>query len=83
VSIFNSRLFKNLIFFVFVAVMILVGGYGILLIMQVWEGNGNSEGNSLIFVLGLVLIIVSGFSLSIGILHWRSVSFRENSKKST
>jgi hypothetical protein len=83
VSIFNSRLFKNLIFFSFVAVMILMGGYGILLIIQASGGNGSSEGNSLIFVLGLILIIVSAFSLSIGVLYRKTISSAEGSKKRT
>jgi len=83
VSIFNSRHFKDLIFFAFAAIMILVGGYGILLLMQALGGNGSSEGNSLIFVLGLVLIIVSVFSLAIGVLYRKSASSPENSGKGT
>ena len=82
-SIFNSRHLKDIIFFGFAAVMILVGGYGILLLIQALGGNGSSEGNSLIFALGLVLVIVSVFSLIIGILHWKSVSSAGDSKKST
>jgi hypothetical protein len=83
VSIFNSRLFKDLIFLAFAAIMILVGGYGILLLIQVLGGNGSSEGNSLIFVLGLVLILVSAFALTIAVLYRKSESSTEHSKKST
>ena len=82
-SIFDSRLFKVLIFSAFASVMILVGGYGILLLVQALGENGSSEGNSLIFVLGLILIIVSVFSLIIGILYWKSASTPKRSKKST
>jgi uncharacterized membrane protein YidH (DUF202 family) len=83
VSILKSRFFRNLIFFAFVAAMLLVGYYGILLIGQSLGGNGSSEGSSLIFALGFVLILISVFSLSIGVLHWKSVSSAEDSKKST
>ena len=82
-SISNSRMFKNLIFFTFAAVMILMGGYGILLIIHASVRNGSSEGYSLIFVLGLVLIIVSTFSLCIGVLYRESVSSAGDGKKNT
>jgi hypothetical protein len=82
VSHFKSQFFRDLIFFAFAAAMLFVGGYGILLIMQVLGGNGSSEGNSLIFVMGLVLIILSAFSLIIGVLHRKSGSSAEDSKKS-
>ena len=82
-SIFSSRLFKNLVFFAFAAAMILVGCYGILLLMQALGGNGSSEGNSLIFALGLVLTIVSAFSLIIGVLHRKLVTSAEDNKKGT
>jgi hypothetical protein len=73
-SVFKSRLFRDIIFFVFAALMLLAGFYAVLLLLEAFRGHGSSEGNSLIFVAGFTLLIFSIVSLVIGFLNRKTAS---------
>jgi len=66
----RSRIFQGLIVFIFAGVALLVGYYGVLLLVQGFNGHGSPGGNALLFVLGLILLALSPAAFIVGIVYW-------------
>jgi len=49
--------------------MAMLGCYGILLLIEALNAHGSPEGNSLLFVLGLFLVVLSAISLAYFLLN--------------
>ena len=72
--VFRSRFFRGFLAFVLMGAGLFVGWVEVALLVEVVTGKGNSEGNTLILDLGLVLFMLSAFLLVIGIINWRRLS---------
>ena len=66
----RSRIFRGLIVFLFAGAALLVGYYGVLLLVQAFNGHGSPGGNALLFVLGLILLALSPAAFIVGIVYW-------------
>jgi hypothetical protein len=73
-SVPHSHFFRGLIVLMFVGAAVLVGGYGLRLIIVAFDGLGSSEGNLILFGLGSVLLILSPFVCIFGAVYWISLS---------
>ena len=58
-SVPRSRLSRVLIVSMFVGAALLIGGYGLRLMIAAFDGHGSTEGNALLFGLGSILLILS------------------------
>jgi hypothetical protein len=67
-SFSRSRFFRGFLAFVLMSAGLVVGLLEVALLVEVVTGQGNSEGNTLIVRLGLVLFILSAFLLIVGII---------------
>ena len=72
--VFRSRFFRGFLDFVLMAAGLFVGCLEVALLVEVVNGQGSSEGNTLIVDLGLVLFMLSAFLLMIGIINWSRLS---------
>jgi hypothetical protein len=73
-SVFRSRFFRGLIVCIFAGTAILVGYYGVSLLVEAFNGHGSPGGNALLFVLGLILLVLSPVAFIVGIVYWTSSS---------
>lgn len=67
----NSRFFRALIAFVLAATALLCGIYSILLFVQVFRGNGSTEGNAYRFTFALILLLFFPVALAFSIHYWK------------
>jgi hypothetical protein len=72
--VFRSRFFRGFLAFVLLGAGLFVGWLEVALLVEVVTGQGNSDGNTLIVDLGLVLFMLSAFLLVVGIVNWRRLS---------
>jgi hypothetical protein len=66
----RSRIFRGLIVFIFAGAALLIGYYGVLLLVQAFNGHGSPGGTALLFVLGLILLTLSPAVFIVGIVYW-------------
>ena len=67
-----SRFFRDFVIVIFAAAMVLVTSYGILLLAESFRDNGSTEGNSLLFTIGIVLFFPSIVAFIFAIVYWKS-----------
>jgi hypothetical protein len=65
-SVFRSRFFRELIASIFAIAAVIVGCYGVFLIVEAFNVHGSSGGNALLFALGLILLVLSVAALIVG-----------------
>jgi hypothetical protein len=70
VSASRSRIFRGLIVCIFAGAALFVGYYGVLLLVQAFNGHGSPGGNALLFVLGLILLTLSPAAFTAGVVYW-------------
>ena len=70
-SISSSRFFRECLAFFFASAALIVGCYGVMLLVSAFDGNGSPVGNVLLFGLGLFLLIFSPIVLIFGLINWR------------
>ena len=73
-SVFRARFFRGLIVCIFAGAALFVGYYGVLLLVQAFNGHGSPGGNALLFVLGLILLTLSPAAFTAGVGYWTSSS---------
>ena len=76
-SVFLSRFFRELTVLVFAGAAILVGCYGVLLIVQFFTGHGSPGGSTFVFALGFLCLCVSAAVLVICSMKWWSRQHRD------
>ena len=59
VSVVRSRFFRGLIAFMLAGAALIVGCYGVLLLVESFNGHGSPEGNFVLFGLALTLLVLS------------------------
>lgn len=67
----NSRIVRGLAAFVLAAAGLTGGMYSVLLFVQVFHGNGSTEGTSYLFTLALILLIFFPIALAFSIHYWK------------
>ncbi len=67
----DSRFFRALVACMLVATALFCGVYSILLFVQVFGGNGSTEGNAYLFTFALILLIFFPVALAFSIHYWR------------
>jgi hypothetical protein len=75
-----SRFFRALVAFVLAVTALMCGGYSILLFVQVFRGNGSTEGNAYVFTFALILLILFPVALAFSIHHWKLRDGNSNSQ---
>ena len=70
-SVFRSGFFRTGLAFCLVAAALIVGCYGVLLLVEAFDAHGSAGGNLLLFGLGLFLLGSSLIVLLIGMRMWR------------
>jgi hypothetical protein len=66
ISVFRSGFFRGVIVLMFASGALIVGGYGVLLLVEAFNGHGSSAGNVLLFALGLLLLFLSVAAIVVG-----------------
>lgn len=66
-TIFCSRVVRRLVALIFAGALLLVGYYGLLLIVEAFDQHGSSAGNAIFFIIGLTLLVLSPFAFIVGI----------------
>lgn len=73
-SVSRPRFFRGcLAVFLFGAAFI-VGCYGLLLLFVAFDGHGSPVGSTLLCGLGLILLALSPFIFSVGLINWKFAS---------
>jgi hypothetical protein len=70
-SVSRVRFFRTCLAFFFVGAALFVGGYGVLLFVEAFDGHGSPGGNVLLIGLGLFLLCLSPIGFIAGIINWR------------
>ena len=68
----DSRFIRSVIAFLLTVIALFCGTYSVLLFIDIFTGNGSSEGNTYIFTLALVLLIFFPVASAFAIYYWRS-----------
>jgi uncharacterized membrane protein len=71
-QISDSRLFRGVIAFLLTLLALICGIYGVLVLVQVFNGHGSSEGNAYLFTFGLILLIFFPITFAFAIHYWKS-----------
>jgi len=71
-SVFRSRFFRGCLALFFTGAAFIVGWYGMLLVFEAFDGHGSLMGNTLLFGLGLFLLVLSPIVFILGLINWRS-----------
>jgi hypothetical protein len=69
-SVTRSRFFRSCFGFLFFGAAVLVGFYGLLLLVESFNGHGSDGGNALLFVLGFILLLLSSGTFVVGAVCW-------------
>jgi hypothetical protein len=69
-SVSFSRFFRTCLALFFVSAALFVGGYGVSLLVEAFDGHGSPGGNFLLIGLGLFLLGLSLIVLVIGVSMW-------------
>jgi len=70
-SVSRSRFFRGCLALFFSGAAFIVGGYGVLLLFEAFDGHGSLAGTTLLFGLGLFLLILSPIVFIVGLINWR------------
>jgi predicted membrane channel-forming protein YqfA (hemolysin III family) len=73
-SVSHFRFFRGFVVFVFAGAALLVGWYGLSLLVESFNGHGSPGGNILLFALGLILLVLSAVAFLVGVVRWTSSS---------
>ena len=66
----RSLCLRGLIIFVFGSIALLIGYYGLSILVATISTHGSPGGDILLLVLGLVLLILSPITFIVGVLFW-------------
>jgi TRAP-type mannitol/chloroaromatic compound transport system permease small subunit len=69
-SALRSRFYRGLTVFLLAVATVLLAGYGVLLLIEVFKGRGSAGGNALLFVLGLILFVLPLVAFTVVIAFW-------------
>jgi len=69
-SIFRSRFIRGFNVCMFTGVALLVGFYGVSLIVEAFDRHGSSGGNAILFALGLILLVLAPVAFIFGVVYW-------------
>jgi len=69
-SIFHSRFIRGFIVFMFTGVALLVGIYGLSLLVEAFDRHGSPGGNTVLFALSLILLVLASFTFIAGVVYW-------------
>jgi hypothetical protein len=72
----GSRIIRGIIAILLSFIALFCGIYSVLLFIQVFFGNGSSEGNGYLFTFALVLLISFPIAFAFAIYYWKSCSVR-------
>jgi hypothetical protein len=70
-SVSRSRFFRGCLALFFMGTALIVGCYGVLVLVESFDGRGSSVGNSLLFGLALFFLGLSSIVLIVGLSNWR------------
>jgi hypothetical protein len=70
-SVARSRFLRRCLALFAVGSALIVGWYGVLLLVEAFDGHGSPVGDFLLFGLGLFLLILSLIALIVGLNIWR------------
>jgi hypothetical protein len=70
-SVFRSRFFRRCLALFFFGDAFFIGCYGVLLLFEAFAGHGSPVGNTLLFGLGLFLLVLSPIVFVLGVITWR------------
>ena len=73
-SVSHFRFFRGSVVFMFAGAALLVGWYGLSLLVESFDGHGSPAGNVLLFALGLILLVLSAVTFIVGVVRWTSSS---------
>jgi predicted PurR-regulated permease PerM len=73
-SIFRSRFIRRVVVFMFAGGALLVGYYGLSLLVEAFDRHGSPGGNAILFALGLILLVLSPLAVIAGVVYWTSSS---------
>jgi len=81
-SVSRSRFFRACSALFLFSPVFLVGMYGISLLVESVDGHGSTEGNTLLFVLGIILLLLFSCTFAAGALYLTSTSLTSGNKNS-
>jgi hypothetical protein len=81
-SVFRSGFFRGLIVCIFAGAAILVGYYGVSLLVEAFNAHGSPGGNALLFALALILLALSPVAFIVAVVYWTSTSPNSGGKNS-
>jgi predicted PurR-regulated permease PerM len=73
-SVSRFQFFREFAVFMFVGAVLLVGCYGLSLIVESFDGHGSPGGNAVLFAIGLILLVLSPVAFIVGVVGWTSSS---------
>jgi|HubBroStandDraft_6_1064221.scaffolds.fasta_scaffold322747_1 hypothetical protein len=68
----RSRFFRGFIVLMWASAALLVAGVGLSLLVSSLDGHGSLAGNTVLFVFGLILLVLSPVAFIVGVVYWRS-----------
>jgi hypothetical protein len=69
-SVFRSQCIRGLIIFMFGSVALVIGYYGVSILVAAIGAHGSPGGDVLLLVFGLILLILCPVTFIIGVLFW-------------
>ena len=79
-SVFRSQCIRGLIIFIFGSIALLIGYYGVSILVAAISAHGSPGGNILLLVFGLILLVLSPVTFIIGVLFWTPSSLDSKDK---
>jgi hypothetical protein len=73
-SISRFRFFRGFVVFMFAGAALLVGWYGLSLLVESFNGHGSPGGNVFLFALGLILLVLPPVAFIVWVVRWTSSS---------
>jgi predicted PurR-regulated permease PerM len=73
-SVSRFQFFWEFVVFMFAGAVLLVGCYGLSLIVESFDGHGSPGGNAVLFAIGLILLVLSPVAFIVGVVGWTSSS---------
>jgi hypothetical protein len=73
-SVTRFRFFQGFVVFMFSGAALLVGWYGLSLLVESFNGHGSPGGNILLFAIGLILLVLPPVHLIVAVVYWTSPS---------